>query len=297
MSLIRTISAPTFGDLKVYRTSKGKLPGQVEIFLPHENEKVKPFETELSKKLQAEGIMTETQEAKTLQKWWDARKTVDARAFGLSPHDINLAITDVLNLDDFLIRSRLVLNAVKDGKTFALEIHSMNVMDDGDIYTEGGKLLKGTRIVVMDFVESIGVVAESFHEDVAALSRAISRLLDFDFEEGKRELASLKRALRPHGRVAKSVELPSTWRYHESHEIDPGMHRRYYEYLLPNGGPAPGLLITNEKAQKSVSSFEDCYCTCVRTPVEFGDREISAVSSILVMPEKRVGVSKAETPF
>ena len=282
--------AHVYTPMPPYRIPKGVKAPLVQLIRPHESEKpsVDPFLRTLAGKLRSEGIMVDGKEVNGREKGWNLRSyTYTERAsselWQIPPKIINSAMQDVLSLDDFLVRARLALSAVQRGNTFVLEIHATDHTLEDD---SNGRSLNGTDIFVMDFQRTLGEALKSFNDRVVIMSRRLSKVLGFDFDKGLKELEDLERSLGIYGDVVKSVEIPTRMRFYEEGEISRLLYRLYYRR-----SPYSNLITEPE-----VSSFENRYCTQISCPVEFNGGDLSAVSSILVMPEYRSRADKIETP-
>ncbi|MFH1520213.1 MAG: hypothetical protein ABID61_01065 [Candidatus Micrarchaeota archaeon] len=278
----------TFADVPIFEAKNGRKPAKVALIVPHTNEQpaVLPFRDKLGRRLQSEGIETEhIVTGDIMETGWKIRKL-----FGDEIPDTmegpNQTVGLVLSLRDMLNRLRVLRTSVAEG-TLMVELHSYQKLGRYDSISfdpvKYQRINQTGILVVPNLVLTCLNDSNDFLSEAAVFllstpfAKKLERLLGFDLKEAIKEIRDHLGMLQTSADRIMLVELPSFgFPLSSNHEMFPFYYtgewgQRYGEYH-----PSP--------RKRIVSFHEDVYCSCYRGVGEFSDREVNAVSSILVLP-------------
>ena len=271
---------PTFTDVPNCRIRKGSLPSRAVLISPHENEHPAslPFQAALFRKLLSEGMQVEERKIDgNMRRGWALREKIAKNDLERKVHSIallNKCTNLVLNLEDQLIRAREISSSLSgDSQTFVLEVHAMNCTGENGHFSETHlKRLAGTGFTVGNFFSDLLSLRQMLGEkELWGAISDLARMQGFSFAEAKKELAALIKELRPNKQAILEIEVPSLPVYlPEAHQ----MEKIYFSRRS-----------FGSVAMKLVSTYEEYYCTVTREGIGFTEKDLSAASSLIVIPK------------
>ena len=263
---------PTFADVRPYRRRSGVRPKKVAIAIPHSSviPVALPFSRALSKKLMENGIQTDTLITTDMMKrGWELRSRLgDVH----SDSDDRSALSATLTIEDFLIRTSVLLRLLSDPGIMVLELHAYNCERTSEYFSNPyeWRRLAGTDITVqaLHFDQAFSDVTRecsSLIDKSPRVANGVAQLRGMDLGDTIRELREKLRELKAHRNRIKLVELPSI------------------AVSLPRSHPAFGFYFSADGSYRSrLSSFETSYCAEFRKGADFSERDVRSVASILV---------------
>jgi hypothetical protein len=268
-----------------YELKEGKKPDGARLIRPHANESVLVFTRLLAEKLTSEKIPNDEKAIEGIMQRGQPLRLAnsDGQFKNYTAGELRHAATNVLTIEDYLCRARLVEDSLSDGKNiFVLELHAMNPngsfeIDEAMLY----RSLNNTGMLVTSFSEalnhSFGIVSSSLLKptnrfmEFVELHEKIAKLRNFDFWEAKKELEELKKALSWSVHVAKLVEIPGVSKAISKENL-------LYPFYFDSPNPA------DAKVPLGIGEFEINYCATFRKVVENDAKSIQAVASIVRLP-------------
>lgn len=261
----------TFSDLPRTYGRSGNRPKIAFLLAPHTNEHgaVDPFRVALAEKLEPEGTrVVKLSILDLMERGWRLRKQVGSA----TEFDTNMIISAVLQLEDILIRARLIYKLlIKFSDSMVFEVHGQKRIAECDEFVSEYqvKRIGSTSFITVDnLVSDVFSIFDREHYDYLTKEGAkpslVALLRGFDLNGAIKELKLLLEKLEPFNSRIGYIGVPGV---RESMPINHPMFSHYHQGLTP----------------LPVSNFEQSYCTNYINSIGFSDANVNAVLRLIRM--------------